>query len=448
MSTVKLYIRPTFSNGKRPYLDPAYFANKRLRAGHALVNGQVIPCPGASYSLRYMVNGRRSFENLGPDPDIALRELARRRHAFEAADLGLAVPAGIALPKAAEPEIAKRSLSDAIAEYQVETKNHKARKTFLAYNLTLRLFSKSCRTEYLEDLDREDLLNYIADLRNKGNGPRTIRNRVDHLQIFLHHFKLPSLLQGKDLPKFTEKKVRAYSEFELGKMLGYADQDTADLLQFFLCTGVREQEAQHACWSDVDLDRKTYTVTEHLDLGYRPKDKEEGTVPIPDSLVEVLRDRRKRHPKGRLIFPGPNGKLNGHLLRIIKSLALRAGVNCGFCVNKAGQSCLTHPVCRHVLLHKMRKTYASKLNRLNLPPRTLMRYLRHSDLETTLRYIADEDDDQTRGIVNSAFGAQGGVRDDSGRPLSDPNPLHRRCSVISGGLQASRGTSDPGSAPG
>jgi integrase len=410
MSTIKLYIRPTFSNGKRPYLDPAYFANKRLRSGHALVNGQVIPCPGASYSLRYVVNGRRCFENVGPDPDTALLELARRRHAMEAAELGMAVPAGVTLANSTEAATTKRSLSDAITGYLTETKNLKSRKTFLAYDLTLRLFSESCQKEHLEDLDRNDLLSFIDFLKSRANVPRTIRNRIDFLQIFLHHFGISSILKGKDLPKFTEKKVRAYSEFELGKMLGYADEDTSDLLQFFLCTGVREQEAQHSCWSDVDLDRKTYTVTEHLDLGYRPKDKEEGTVPIPDSLVEVLRDRRKRHPKGRLIFPGPNGKLNGHLLRIIKSLALRAGVNCGFCVNKAGQSCLTHPVCKHVLLHKMRKTYASKLNRLNLPPRTLMRYLRHSDLETTLRYIADEDDDQTRGIVNSAFGVQGGAR--------------------------------------
>jgi integrase/recombinase XerD len=99
----------------------------------------------------------------------------------------------------------------------------------------------------------------------------------------------------------------------------------------------REQEAQYACWSDVDLVRKTYTVTEHLDLGYRPKDKEEGTLPIPDLLVEVLTERRKRYQRTRLIFPGKHGGTNGHALRTIKRLALRAGVNCGQCVNKAGK---------------------------------------------------------------------------------------------------------------
>ena len=51
----------------------------------------------------------------------------------------------------------------------------------------------------------------------EGNAPRTIRNRVDFFQIFLHYAKLPSLLTGKDLPQFTQKKVRAYNPAELDK---------------------------------------------------------------------------------------------------------------------------------------------------------------------------------------------------------------------------------------
>jgi integrase len=55
------------------------------------------------------------------------------------------------------------------------------------------------------------------------------------------------------------------------------------------------------------------------------------------------------------------------------------------------------PVCKHVILHTMRKTYASMLHKNGVSARTLMRYLRHSDLETTLAYLADdEDDDELR----------------------------------------------------
>ena len=152
-----------------------------------------------------------------------------------------------------------------------------------------------------------------------------------------------------------------------------------------------------------DLEQKTYTVTEHLDLGYRPKDKEEGTLPIPDLLVDALRERRKRNPITRLIFPGKHGKPNGHALRIVKRLALRAGVNCGQCMNKKGLSCSQRPVCRNFVLHKMRKTFASTLHHKGLPAQTLQRYLRHSDLDTTLKYIADQLDDQVRETINATF---------------------------------------------
>jgi integrase len=261
---------------------------------------------------------------------------------------------------------------------------------------------------YIEDITREDILLYAAALRKKGSSPRTIRNRIDHLQIFLHRFKIQSLLTGNDLPKYTDKKVRAYNPLELGKIFDHATIDESDLLHSLLCTGAREQEAQFVCWSDVDLERHTYTVTEHLDLGYRPKDKEEGTLPLPKLLIETLKERRKRYPKMRLIFPGKHGKPNGHALRIVKRLALNAGVNCGQCVNKAGRSCATHPVCRNVLLHKMRKTFASILHHNGLPAQTLQRYLRHSDLATTLKYIADQPDEQVRETINATFNGFGG----------------------------------------
>src|SRR5580658_6768402 len=124
---------------------------------------------------------------------------------------------------------------------------------------------------------------------------------------FLHHFAVPSLLQGKDLPRYTEKKTLAFSREEISALLAHADRDEADWIQFFLATGVRDQEAAYACWSDVNFEVKTFTVREHLDLGFRPKGREEGSIPIPESLVTLLRERRTRYPHTRLIFQRSNG---------------------------------------------------------------------------------------------------------------------------------------------
>lgn len=407
---VRLYIRVQFPD-RSPFLDPVYGANQKLKPGWAVIDGKSQPVEKYRYYLRFMRGGKRIWEPLTSDAQQAIAALKRMEIRLRAAAEGVELAPEPAEPDD-EPESAgvRRPLPDCIDEYLAEVKAHKSKKTHSAYSETLGLFRESLGQKHsrraLADVSRLDLLRFMTFLRERGNSPRTIRNRIDYLQIFLHHYKLPSILKGTDKPQYTEKKVRAYNAKELERMFGAATEDERDLLYFFLCSGGREQDVQYACWSDVDLVMKAYTVTEHLDLGYRPKDKEEGTIPLPDFLVERLIARRKRYPKSRLIFPGGDGKPNGHLLRTVKALALRAGVNCGHCVNKAGRSCAKYPVCRHVILHKLRKTFATRLHSSGVPARTIMTYLRHSDLETTLKYLADAGDDvETRQKANVAFGA-------------------------------------------
>ena len=75
---------------------------------------------------------------------------------------------------------------------------------------------------------------------------------------------------------------------------------------------------------------------EKLDLGFTPKDKEEGSIPIPDSLVSLLQARRKRYPNTRLIFGRSDGKPDGHFLRTLQRLAFRARLNCRQCYSRQG----------------------------------------------------------------------------------------------------------------
>jgi integrase len=63
-----------------------------------------------------------------------------------------------------------------------------------------------------------------------------------------------------DRIKYTEKKVEAYSTEDLNALFAAANREENDLFQFLLCTGVREQEAVHAKWADVDFHRKKFHV--------------------------------------------------------------------------------------------------------------------------------------------------------------------------------------------
>lgn len=127
---------------------------------------------------------------------------------------------------------------------------------------------------------------YPASAKTKARALERSSNLASNLNTFMRHFGLGALLTGKDKPSFTKKKVLAYNEHVLMKMFEHATQDEADLLCFFMCTGAREGDASAVYWSDVDLTQKLYKVTEHLEIRYRPKDKEEEPLPIPDLLVE------------------------------------------------------------------------------------------------------------------------------------------------------------------
>lgn len=200
--------------------------------------------------------------------------------------------------------------------------------------------------------------------------------------------------------------MSAYSRTEIASLLRVADRDEADLVHFLLGTGAREQEVQYATWADVDLDGGTFAIHEKNDtLKFRPKDREEGIIPIPDRLVERLRARRQRDPKSRLLFSTAAGKPDGHLLRVVKRLGRRAGLNLGHCITRGGKSCAQHATCSRWELHRFRKTYATMHHEAGVPAGTIQAWLRHSSLDTTLRYIAlaDNTSARTRDLVNRTF---------------------------------------------
>jgi integrase len=255
-------------------------------------------------------------------------------------------------------------------------------------------------------MTRDDVLKYTDMLRDSGLTPRTVANRLAFLKTFFKHFDLAWPMLKTDRVKFTEKTVEAYSLEDLQSLFEACNQEEFELFQFLLGTGVREQEAMYATWRDVDFHNKLFKVTEKLDLGFRPKDKEEASVSIPDSLVTLLEERRKRYPDTRLIFPLQDGKPNGHMLRTLQRLAFRSGLNCGGCYNRSWQCCKNKAMCHYWGLHRFRKTFATMHHHEGeVSVRTIQRWLRHSSLDTTLRYLAGSDDKspKTRQKVNNSF---------------------------------------------
>jgi integrase len=73
--------------------------------------------------------------------------------------------------------------------------------------------------------------------------------------------------------------------------------------------------------------------------------------------------------------------------------------------SKKKVSCKTHPVCEQWILHRFRKTCATRWHENGVPVRTIQKWLGHKKLETTVKYLglADLKDPKTRAQVDASF---------------------------------------------
>jgi integrase/recombinase XerD len=354
------------------------------------VNKKRIYPDGTVFCLRYA----RKWETISAnDLTSALAE-----RALKEAALLIEHPSSIKAP-------AKRvSIDEAITVYLSNTAATKKHRTLLAYTLATTEFRKCCQKQFLDEITKQDLTDFVVFQKKKELADRTIDNRLTDLGTFLHANGVTLSLHQS----YTEKKVRAYSVAELRALNAASTDEEWQVWQFFLSTGFREDEVAHACYTDIDFKAKTIDVREKRQFNWEPKDKAERTVPVPDSLLELLSVRKSMHQGDWLIFPNRDGNPQGHFLRILKERALRAGLNCGHCTGTLDGktvSCKYVACCEHWILHRFRKTFATLHHANGVSARTIQMWLGHSDLETTLRYLADAElgSERTRNQVNGSF---------------------------------------------
>lgn len=89
---VRLYIRPSLPDGKRPFLDPVYTAHHKLKSGSGVLDGREQRFTTFAYYLRYLKSGKRVWELAGSDAAVALDRQRRVRHDLEDIALGCAKP--------------------------------------------------------------------------------------------------------------------------------------------------------------------------------------------------------------------------------------------------------------------------------------------------------------------------------------------------------------------
>lgn len=185
------------------------------------------------------------------------------------------------------------------------------------------------------------------------------------------------------LPKYVEKAVEEYQPEELRRLFAAMDEAETRLWSFYRMTGCREGEVSHAVWEN--LHRNEYVVKPFGD--WTPKKLKTRRIPIPDALWNLLTKDTKA-PMTGLMFPNQEGNPDGHHLRKLKWVAIRAGLD---------QS--------KFWLHKFRSSFATTHLRNGATVNEVAGWLGHSDLTTVMRYLAltNNDSDRVRLLANGAF---------------------------------------------
>jgi integrase/recombinase XerD len=356
-------------------------ANGRVKPDYVLVADRQERHPEGAYYLEWYDGGRRIRRSVGKDAGTA----AARRHQQE--QILASKAAGIRL--AEEGESNGPLLGDAVATYLDEIRKTKKHKTWAAYRAALSYFLDSCGKARVSEIDRSDLLQFSAFLRDtKQLQPRTVYNKFESVMSFLKANGLRGLVGKNDWPRYVEDEPEIYEREDLKRFFAACNEDERLWFEFFLMTGLREQEVMYCTWSEINLARGVVTVRYKPEFGFSPKAYKGREVPIPDRLVAALRGRKAAaHTAGcPLLFPTSGCRPKLDFLDACKAIAARAKLN---------------PDAFY--LHKFRATFATWALWNGVDLRTVQQWMGHSDLESTLRYLKPNRSAAVREKVNTIF---------------------------------------------
>lgn len=340
------------------------------------------PRPGRYY-LEWWEGRQRRREVAGSTPSEALEAQRRKQHELigqlhlaqqQQQAESLPAPGGVGTP-----------LGEAIAAFLRHIQVHSPDKpaTLARYRAALGHFQQLLGPRRaVETIRRADIEEYKL-WRSQQSSPRpgaarvrpgTINFELGALRTFFNY-----LIQDRQLvmenpcarfkplrdPSAGRTRPLVYSDEEIRRLLEAAAEEDRPWLLTLLLTGLREQELCWLSWEDVDLRPGQERLWVRAKPGFSPKDYEEREIPLPPELVEELRGLPRRTG---WVFPSASGGREQHLLRRLKRLARRAGV-------------------QGATLHKFRHTYATRLLESGADIVTVQRLLGHSDLETTRRYL-------------------------------------------------------------
>jgi integrase len=363
--------------------------NGKLRPDYVVIKAQQVHAPTGHYELRFYEGSKLRYENVGNNVQTALTKKQTKERtltAKTAADV-----AGIKIIEQEGRKNIRKESNRYIKELEGEQKIEASNQA----RYTLDEFIPNTKKTFLDELTKEDFTNFYKALRKRGLSDRTVANRHQRLSSFLRNAKVNMDIEMPDKPTYTKTLPTIYEPQEVGALLNAADDYMRLVIELGLKCGLRELEIVYLEWSDIQ--GKTVKIQEKPKWGFKVKDAEERAIPIPDDLLTHLGAWKETHGKDKLILGTKSSRPNMHLLRQLKRLVNRAGLNC-----KACDGCTSEvKECENWTLHKLRRTYATTLLRNGRDIRTVMQFCGWSDMQTAMNYLRPADAEEVQQAISS-----------------------------------------------
>lgn len=355
--------------------------NGRIKPDWVIVNGKPERHPEGAYYIDWTDDAKkRKRKAVGTSPANALARKLRKEAEMEATAQGIRV--------LMEDPAKRRRVDATTVSYLEEIKLTKKHKTFQAYSKALEYFQESCKKIYMEDIDRTDMLRFSAFLRDEmEQAPRSVANKFENIMTFLKSQGIIGIVRKGDYPTYVETEPEIYEKEDLEIFLGACEPHERLWFNYFLMTGMREQEVIYTMQRNIHPTHLTVSMKWKSEYNWSPKGYKEREIPVPGILINEIVAARKTDWHGRdLLFSTESGLPKMDFLHCCKAISKRAGLD---------------PA--DWWLHKFRATFATWHLQNNVDIRTVQKWMGHVDIESTMRYLKPARNEQVRDKVNSTF---------------------------------------------
>jgi integrase len=327
---------------------------------------EVRPSGASTYHLRYKANGQTKYIKLGTSDLISLAE-ARKKAKTLKAEIALgADPRG-----EAKKQKAVLTFSEFMENHYLPYIKNRKRSGYSDESIYRVHLKGAFGNTRLNQITRQQIQTLHTAILDSGRAPATANHSVKLLRHACNlaiDWDMLDTNPAARVPLFFEdnKKENYLSDDELNKLLTVLHSDpnhmASRIALFLLSTGCRLNEALSAKWSDVDMEKRAFTVR-----ASNSKSKKLRSVPLNKSAIDVLNQMAAEGEFEYVFHNKLTEKPMTSINRTWNRLRIRAGLP-------------------HLRIHDLRHMYASFLVNGGRTLYEVQQILGHSDPKVTMRY--------------------------------------------------------------